>query len=76
MAELSAFLVRPLVVLLRDAQRGRGAGYSLNDVISGLNNNAQVGTRRRRCCCCSSLLHLAAAAGLAPPQLPPTLAAA
>eukprot|EP00775_Hariotina_reticulata_P006801 gene6801-7017_t len=42
MTELTSALVRPLVTMLRDAQAGLGSGYSLNDVIDGMNNNRQA----------------------------------
>lgn len=43
MAELSSFLVRPLVVMLRDSQDVSGPGYTLHDVLHGMSNNKQVG---------------------------------
>jgi hypothetical protein len=42
MAELASFLVRPLVVMLRDAQDASGPGYTLQDVLHGMSNNRQV----------------------------------
>jgi len=40
--DMASSLVRPLVAMLRDAQAGQGSGYSLNDVIDGMNNNRQA----------------------------------
>lgn len=42
MADLATFLVRPLVVMLRDAQDASGPGYTLQDVLHGMSNNRQV----------------------------------
>lgn len=42
MADLAAYLVRPLVVMLRDAQGASGPGYTLQDVLHGMANNRQV----------------------------------
>lgn len=44
MAELAAYLVRPLVVMLRDSQDASGPGYTLQDVLNGMANNRQVGS--------------------------------
>ena len=42
MAELACYLVRPLVVMLRDSQHMSGPGYTLHDVLHGMANNRQV----------------------------------
>lgn len=42
MAELASYLVRPLVVMLRDSQETSGPGYTLHDVLHGMANSRQV----------------------------------
>lgn len=42
MAELAAYLVRPLVLMLRDSQDASGPGYTLQDVLNGMANNRQA----------------------------------
>jgi hypothetical protein len=42
MAELASYLVRPLVVILRDSQDSARPGYTMQDVLNGMANNRQV----------------------------------
>jgi hypothetical protein len=39
---VGCFLIRPLVIMLRDAQAGHGSGFCITDIFEGMANSRQA----------------------------------